>query len=452
MPRSGKTSLVDGSPSLSDDALALEFASANADYVRFSPASSKWIVWDGIRWVADRCTVRESLRRTCRQAAVDADNKLDAMRLASAAKVAAVESLARSDPRLVFNDERWDLNPWLLNTQSGVVDLKSGSVSPHDPDLSMRHLADASAEGEALRWIDFLRDVTLGDADLQSYLQRVAGYCLTGSTREHVIFFLVGSGANGKSVFSNVLRRVMGDYATVANSELLTASHVARHPTELAVLQGVRLALVPEMERGSKFAESRMKSLSGGDHIAARGMRQDFSNFLPVCKLLVTANQMPALGAVDEAARRRLHVIPFNHVVPDTQRDLNLTETLLTERNGILAWAVRGCIAWQAQGLAPPMAVRRASQHYLENQDRIGRFLDECCVVGAEHSVGSSDLFAWWAKWSSASAEAAGSQRSFVQELLGRGFVLRRNAKMRLIEGVCLKELNRDGCHEPHPA
>lgn len=429
-------SLSRGSPCLSDDALALEFAETSESYVRLSLATGKWMIWDGARWRPDRCSVRESIRRICRNAATTTEDGSAAIRLASAAKILAVETLARSDSRLAFDDERWDATPSLLNTPAGVVDLSTGEISSHDPNLSMTRMAAASVRGSAPRWLEFLNSISNGDDELQEYLQRVTGYCLTGSTRDHAMFFLLGSGANGKSVFTNVLRTILGDYATAAASDLLTTSNVTRHPTELAALRGVRLVLVPEVERRARFAESRMKSLTGGDQVAARLMRQDFFTFTPQFKLMITGNQMPALDGVDEAVRRRLHIIPFTRTIPPPEQDPLLTERLLAERDGILSWAVQGCLNWQRDGLDPPASVTRVSSIYLENQDTIGEFVANSCELGPEYSAGSTDLFRLWTGWARERSEQPGSQRAFVQELHQRGFLAHRTAQRRVIGGL----------------
>lgn len=438
--RTRTVSLSHGAPSMSDDALALEFAEANKTYVRLSQTTGSWMIWDGSRWRPDRSIAREAIRRLCRKAAAEAEADVQAVRLASAAKVMAVETLARSDTRLLVDETQWDANPWLLNTQGGVVDLRSGEVQPHDPDLLMSRIAEASPKEAAPLWNAFLENVTGGDADLQAYLQRVAGYCLTGTTREHAIFFLLGGGGNGKSVFTTVLRSVLGDYAATAASDLLTTSNFARHPTELAALRHVRLVLVPEVERRARFAESRMKSLTGGDEIAARLMRQDFSTFTPCFKLMLTGNRMPSLESVDEAVRRRLHIIPFGRSIPITERDPQLTEKLLRERDGILAWALEGCLAWQREGLDRPLSVAAASTGFLEDQDLLGQFISACCQTGPSHSVGSTDLFRLWIRWTQERAEQPGSQRAFVQELMNRGFQARRTSHVRILEGLRAKE------------
>ena len=182
--------------------------------------------------------------------------------------------------------------------------------------------------------------MTDGDHELVAFLQRVAGYALTGSTSAHALFFLYGTGANGKSVFVNTVAGILGDYHRTAPIETFTASSHERHPTDLAGLRGARLVTAVETEEGRRWAESRIKALTGGDKIAARFMRQDFFEFTPQFKLLIAGNHKPGLRSVDEAIRRRFNLIPFAVTIPDEERDENLTDNLKAEWPGILAWMI----------------------------------------------------------------------------------------------------------------
>ena len=214
----------------------------------------------------------------------------------------------------------------------------------------------------------------------RGFLARVAGYGLSGSTREHALFFLYGTGANGKGTFLNTLTAILGDYARVAGMETFTESHSDRHPTELAMLRGARIVTAQETEEGRRWAESRIKALTGGDPITARFMRQDFFTYTPQFKLLIAGNHKPGLRNIDEAIRRRFHLLPFTIRIPPECRDAKLFERLKAEWPAILAWAIRGCLAWQADGLRPPAAVIDATAEYFDDEDGFGRWLAECCV------------------------------------------------------------------------
>ncbi|WP_048862215.1 phage/plasmid primase, P4 family, partial [Acidisphaera rubrifaciens] len=260
------------------------------------------------------------------------------------------------------------------------------------------------------------------DADLVRFLQRAAGYALTGSTREHALFFGYGTGGNGKGVFLNTLAGIFGDYATIAPMETFAATQTDRHPTELAMLRGARLVTAQETEQGRAWAESRIKSLTGGDPITARFMHKDFFTFTPQFKLFIAGNHKPALRNVDEAMRRRMHLIPFTVTIPPDQRNPNLGAELKAEWPAILAWAIAGCLDWQRNGLAAPAAVTAATEEYLKGEDAFGQWVDECCEVGRHREEGSSALYAAWRTWAERAGEQPGTQKRFSQSLLERGY------------------------------
>ena len=280
---------------------------------------------------------------------------------------------------------------------------------------------------------------------MQSYLQRVAGYCLTGHTIEHAMFFLYGTGANGKSVFVNTFAGVMGDYAITAPMEAFVESRGERHPTELAMLRGARLVIATETEEGRRWNESRIKALTGGDPIAARFMRGDFFEFRPQFKLMIVGNHRPRLRNVDEAIRRRLHLIPFAVTIPAGEQDKTLQKQLEAEWPGILQWAVEGCLEWRRVGLAPPDAVRAATDDYISGEDGFGLWLDECTEVASDWAFErTADLFANWKSWADRTGEFAGTMRRFAQNMQARGFSPKRQAGTgrKGFEGIELRRAN----------
>jgi putative DNA primase/helicase len=273
-------------------------------------------------------------------------------------------------------------------------------------------------------WLGFLEKVMGGDQDLISYLQRVCGYCLTGSIKEHAMFFLYGTGANGKSVFIGVLRGILGDYHTTAPIETFTAQRYGTHPTDLAGLMGARLVTAVETEEGRVWAESKLKALTGGDEISARFMRQDFFTFKPKFKLMIAGNHKPCLRTVDEAMRRRFHLIPFNVTIPKEERNKDLSEELEAEWPAILRWMVNGCTAWLKDGLNPPQAVIDATNKYLTDEDSIAIWIEERCETHGEDT--SANLFKSWKEWAELTGEPVGSSKLFSEKLQGRGFETKR--------------------------
>ena len=423
-----------------EDALAAAFSAQHGEDWRHVAVWGAWLTWTGTRWEREG-TLRafDLARHVCRAAANRANNARVRTKLSQAATVAAVERLARADRRHATTAEVWDRDPWLLNTPAGVVDLRSGALAPHDRALCMTKITTAAPRGDCPAWLAFLAQVTGGDAELQAYLRRVVGYALTGVTTEHALFFLYGTGANGKSVFLNTLTALLGDYATVAPMDMFMATSGERHPTDMAGLRGARIVTSIETEQGSRWAESKLKALTGGDRITARFMRQDFFEFTPQFKLLVAGNHKPAIRNVDEAMRRRLHMVPFTVTIPPARRDKRLPERLLAERDGILAWAIEGCLEWQRVGLRPPATVLAATDEYFEAEDALGRWIEECCERGSQHSEATAALYASWKAWAEASGEFVGSIKRFSQTLSARGFSPHRTSAQRCFIGLRLR-------------
>jgi putative DNA primase/helicase len=254
----------------------------------------------------------------------------------------------------------------------------------------------------------------------------LCGYCLTGETREHTLAFLWGTGANGKSKFIEAISGCVGEYHRAAPIETFTASSSDRHPTDLAGLRGARLVTAVETEEGRRWAEPKIKTLTGGDKISARFMRQDFFEYVPQFKLLIAGNHKPGLRSVDEAIRRRFNLIPFAVTIPPHERDQQLGDKLKAEWPGILAWMIEGCIAWQERGLDPPKAVTAATSAYLEAQDAISAWIDDQCERDPNAWERSQTLFASWKAWAERSGEAYGDIKTFRDRLEARGIYHKR--------------------------
>ena len=248
-------------------------------------------------------------RQICREAAASCNEARIASTVASAKTVAAVERLAKSDRRIAATVDQWDQDPWSLNTPDGVIDLRTGQRRTHRPDDHMTKITAVAPGGDCPLFLTFLAKITAGDAELIAYIRRMLGYALTGDTREHALFFAYGTGANGKSVLLSTVSGVIGAYHRTAPIETFVASSAERHPTDLAGLRGARLVTAVETEEGRRWAESRVKQLTGGDVVAARFMRQDFFEYRPQFKLVIAGNHKPSLRSVDEAIRRRFHMM-----------------------------------------------------------------------------------------------------------------------------------------------
>jgi putative DNA primase/helicase len=325
-----------------------------------------------------------------------------------------------------------------------TLDLRTGLARPHrSEDYNTKIAAIAADERVAIpRWTEFLDTVTAKNKELQRYLQRVSGYCMTGVTIEHVLFFLYGTGANGKGVFLNTLRGIWGDYAVVASMETFIETRYPQHSTDLAMLAGARLVIAQEVEKNQAWAEAKINRLTAGDPITARYMRQDFFTYVLKFKLMIAGNHKPSLRSVNEAVRRRLQLIPFTVTIPKAERDKALPEKLKPEW-GILNWALQGCLEWQGIGLDPPAIVREASEAYFAEEDLTSAWIAECCAVDGAYSELSSSLYQSWKKWAEDAGEHPGSNKALTKTLEERGFRHKHERDGAMFYGIALKPSER---------
>ncbi len=427
-------------PEYSDDALAESFATEEGACWKHVRAWGSWFHWTGQVWRRDETGgAREAMRRVCRKAALSTSKPNEARRLASDKTMVAALRVAGCDPRIAARSSDWDAHPMLLNTPAGVIDLETGEVLDHRAALMMTQITAAAPEGNCPRWMRFIAEVTGGNDALSAYLARLAGYCLTGSTREQVFVFLHGHGANGKSVFLNTIAHVLGDYAATSTLETFMASRTSRHLTELAGLRAARLVLVPETEAGHSWAEARIKAVTGGEKIRANFMRQDHFEYTPQFKLLIAGNHRPQITGQGEAMRRRLHLVPFEVTIPPEDRDPDLGKHLRAEKNGILGWMLEGCAEWQRVGLAPPDCMQRAAEEYLESEDLVGQWVAECCIEGPDQLAQSKALYLSWKGWTEAIGGAPGSPKSFGEAMRQRGYRSTTVHRARGWRGVSLR-------------
>ncbi|MGR9345027.1 phage/plasmid primase, P4 family [Rhizobium leguminosarum] len=239
-------------------------------------------------------------------------------------------------------------------------------------------------------------------------------------------------------MFIDTIMNVLAGYGRSAPIETFVASSGDRHPTDIAGLRGARLVTAVETEEGRSWAESKIKTLTGGDRITARFMRQDYFEYQPQFKLIIAGNHKPSLRSVDEAIRRRFNLIPFTVTIPAEERDETLTEKLRGEASGIMAWAIAGCLEWQRIGLSPPRAVTEATAHYLTAEDSVSEWIEACCERDPQAFESTATLFASWKGWAERSGETVGSQKRLVQALEAHGFTRERFQGNRGLFGLRL--------------
>lgn len=408
--------ILHGEIELTEDGIARAFVERHGDRVRYDHEVGAWFVWDRDHWRQDRTGLAfEFCRRLAREASTAAKPG-DIRTARRAATAAGVERMARSDQRVAVTADAWDGDPMLLGSPGVTIDLRSGASRSPDPgDGITKRVAVTPQDGPCPAWIGFLLWAVGGDEDVLRFVQVFVGYLLTGQTQEHVLVFVHGPGGNGKSVFLNILARLLGDYAATAAMDTFTASRTERHSTDLAMLRGARLVTASETAEGRAWDEAKVKQLTGGDRITARFMRQDNFTFLPNFKLLIAGNHQPTLRTVDPAIRRRFLVLPFTRT-PE-RPDPDLEERIWQEAPQILAWAIRGALEWQEEGLPRPAAVMAATDQYLSDQDTFSDWVASCCRLVAGEVEKPADLFRSWKTFAEAAGERPGTAKALGAKL-----------------------------------
>lgn len=411
-----------------------------------------WLVWNGTRWTrdADAEVIRrasETVRSIYTEASCTDDEEErkaivnHARQSERLPRIKAMVELAASAERVIARPEDFDRDPMLLTCENGTIDLRTGRLRAHDPADLITRLAPVAYDpgASAPLWDAFLDRIMDHRPHLVDFLRRAVGYSLTGDTGEQCFFFDYGCGANGKTTLHETVKRLAGDYALQADFSTFLQKRNEGIPNDIARLDGARFVTSIEADAGRRLAEVVVKQLTGGDTIAARFLHREFFEFRPVCKLWFAANHKPVIRGTDNAIWRRVRLIPFDVTIPEPERDARLGEKLRAELPGILAWAVRGCMEWQALGgLKPPPEVIAATAAYRVEMDTLSTFLDECCRLAPTASVKSADLWRAWQEWSRTNNEPAPARTDLADRLKERGCVAERKPNARLWRGIGL--------------
>lgn len=381
--------------------------------IRFVVESGKWIFWNGRRWTIDNTgyMVRifvEVMKATGKQAFDDISDPRKAGAMAKFAlrsldhpRVAAGLEMLKSIKGISVSVNDLDSDPWLLGTPNGMIDLTKGSsITPDRDKLITKSIGvDFDPTATCPEWGKFLDTVTGGDTELEGYLQTAVGYTLTGSNREQCLFFLHGKGSNGKGVFSETIKRLLGDYGQTAPEVMFTKDRNQGASNDIARLAGCRLAIAAELEENVSFAESRIKALTGDDTISARFLFKELFDFRPSHHFWISGNHKPNIRGSDMGIWRRIRLLPFTVTIPDEKKDRRLVEKLESELPGILNWALEGCTRWQSEGLTTPRCVKLATDQYRAEEDVLGQFLEECTREDRDGRVLMSSMYQAYQSW-----------------------------------------------------
>jgi putative DNA primase/helicase len=438
-----------------EDGLAMALVAHHGHELRFCPDRGKWLLWTGYRWVWDDAERhRELIRGLARQLPQTGRWRRFRGQALSASGVSGVARLARSDPAVTVSLTDLDARPYELNTPGGVVDLRTGQLRVSDPyGLHTRSTSVApDIERPPERFGRFLQDTFGDDHDLAGYVQRLMGVSAIGSVLEQILPFAHGPGANGKSTLMEAVMHALGrgedGYAIAAPSEMLMVRKHAEHPAELAQLSGARLVVCSELDDGQRFAEAKVKQLTGRDSINARFMRRDPFTFAPSHTLWLLGNYMPSARAGGPAFWRRVRLLPFTRVIASDKQNRRLGEELAHEAPAVLAWIVRGAADYRRGGMREPEAVTSATAAYAREEDTIGQFVDEQCRLvsgSASARVATTVLRLAYEQWCEELGEVPVSAKRLTQQLRDRfGVTDTRGTKgRRFYAGVTLLSADR---------
>ena len=427
------------------------------DNVKFCYEWEQWLVWDGRKWVVNansellqmaHATVRSIYFEAGHESENEKRKAIINHAKGSEANSRVENMLQSAKPYLAVRANQLDQHPMMLNVDNGIVDLTSGLLLPHDPNyLFTKTIAVAyNPNAECPEWQNFLDLVTGGDKDLQHFLKLSVGYTLTGRTDEHCLFVLYGTGSNGKTTFTETLRLLFGDYAKRINVETLMQSWGSGQSAtpEVANMAGARFVLSSEIPDNRKLNELLVKDLTGGDAITARKLFANPFTFTPAHKLWIFGNHKPRITGTDEGIWRRIRVVPFSVTIPKEKRRKmsDVLQVYQGEGQGILAWAVAGCVLWQVSGLTIPETVDAATEEYRNEQDLVQQYLDEKCEMHVDYSVDKDELYKSWKDWCEAAGEREFVKRSkkwLTHQMTDRGF-RQGGAQKRTLFGIQVKK------------
>lgn len=459
----------DFSQFLTDTGNAQRFAAQHAGALKYTIAHG-WLHWDGKRWKTDETgEVFRAARRTVAAMMRDAKdaNETASTHLAELAKrleageeladdptpaikaaqkrarelqawavksqskerLAAMIALAQSEPGIAAHAGDFDRDPWLLNCQNGILDLRTGKLSPHDPAAMMTRIAGAAyiPNAPCRTWLSFLERVQ-PDPEIRTFLQRSIGYALTGVTREKAFWVFHGQRDTGKSIFLGTVYSLMGEYALRAKTESFMREGQAKKGgaanEDIAQFAGRRFVFASETEDSQPLAVGLLKDLTSGslEPVRARFLHKNSFEFLPTSKIWISGNHLPVITDDDKAIWRRVQLVKFLVHIPEPEQDKSLPQRMLAELDGILAWAVQGCIDWQSDGLATPKVVANATQQYQDDSDLIGQWLGECTKETPMGKAPAKALFESYQKWCNANGLRDMSATALNRKLNERGY------------------------------
>lgn len=355
-----------------------------------------------------------------------------------------------AEVRIPFNFIDGDIFKVGLANSTQVIDLKTGLVrraERSDYITKSLNVNEVGSAASAERWLRFLNEVFNNDQELIAWFKMWCGYLLTGSTKEQFFVFLYGFGSNGKGVLTTIINTILGDYSKTVGSETFTDTkrQAGAASPDIAKLCGARLVLSTETNEGVALSEALVKTITGEDMLSARHLRKDEFEFKPQFKMMMSGNHKPVIRGTDNGIWRRVRLLPFTKIFDESEKDVNLTPTLLREAPHILAWMIDGCLEWQKIGLSKtPKVILNATAEYRADQDILGLWIEEECEIGAQHSQANSTLYYNYKVWCEKNSNKPASNKTFSQRLSERGFDKRKSDGTMHWSGIRITPLFQD--------
>lgn len=416
----------------------------------------KWLIWQNDRWqwcdkdepiAAAKDVATKLVKLAANELQDDPDKAKRLIREATSAsnlpKIMAMLTLGKSEPGMGVAANTLDTQARLLGVINGVVDLRMRFLLPNKPEMLITQHCAAKFDKSAKcpLWLQTLDQVFQGDTATINTFQLLLGLTLTGEVGEEFIIFAIGFGANGKSLLSNVVTAIIGEYAKTVPSSLLAARRGDDHSprSDLAMLNGARLVSINELPAGMQLNEQMVKQIAGREPISARFLHKEFFTFLPRFTTWVRTNHKPIVKGDDDGIWRRIIPIPFRRKFAPHEQDPKLEAKLLAERDGILMWMIEGAMEYYRNGITLSPAIKREQAKYRKDSDMLGEFLGECTDVDPSSRVKKSDLYQRWKYWCDTNGVQPGAKKSFTQRLEERGFVGKQSNGVPYYRGLTLK-------------
>lgn len=418
---------------LDDMGNAKRFIDLFGEDFRYNYTDKTFLYWDGCRWAADQTSAVErsadvSVEAMSAEAewyekngdedAAKAFRKHIKASRSNKSKTNMLKEVQHNMPIMPF---QLDKHKMAFNVPNGTLSLKTGQLVPAKRDYFITKFSpvEFTDNADCPMWRRFLDDIFGGDRELIRYIQKAVGYSMTGDTSEQCVFFLYGTGRNGKSTFLDVLREIFGDYVSNIQPETIMVKNSMGNGinSDIARLKGARMVTTVEPNEGVRLNEGLIKQLTGDDAVTARKLYGNEFEFKPEFKLWMATNHKPIIRGTDDGIWRRIHMIPFTVQIPADKVDRQLKSKLEREYPAILRWAVEGCLLWQREGLKQPRAVLDMTREYRREMDVISGFLDDRCEVGEGFSAKSSELYAAYSAWCESNTEFKMSNTKFSVEM-----------------------------------